>query len=423
MRRILLLALALVVVASCSQRVAPGPAGRLTLDEVSRLRQTRDYFTLRDRVELTGDTTSTAGLYARGIVEHAMNRPAESNAALARLRLAPGISDSLLADAWELTMSNDLRLGAYAAGAAVADSLLSGRFVLDSLRELDARNTQRIFHALATVPPTTMTSSGASHVAFENGDIPVVIGDSARAYGFDTGANLSVLVRSEAAALGLRVIPAGIDVGSSTAKRVTADLAVADRVRIGAMEFQNVVFLVMDDALLTFPGGFRIRGIVGFPVIELMGEIHLSGRKSLAVPATVPVRSQGNLLLDELTLLTPAEWEGRTLRCRLDTGAGATEVYEPVYRRYRAAIDSVTTTAQRKVGGAGGIQVLPVRVVPDARLRVADAVATVKALDIVTQSIVRDEKENYLDCNLGHDVFDQFAEMIVNFRDMAVVLR
>ena len=423
MRRILLLALALVVVGSCARQAAVPPAARLTLDEVSRLRETRDYFTLRDRVTLTGDTTSTAGLYARGIVEHAMNRPAESNAALARLRRSPGISDSLLADTWELTMSNDLRLGAYAAGAAVADSLLSGRFLLDSLREFDARNTQRIFHALAAVPPTTMTSSGASRVAFENGDVPVLVGDSARAWGFDTGANLSVVVRSEAAALGLRVIPAGIEVGSSTAKRVTADLAVADRVRIGSMEFRNVVFLVMDDALLTFPGGYRIRGIVGFPVIELMGEIHLSGRKSLAVPATIPARSQGNLLLDELTLLTPAEWEGRTLRCRLDTGAGASEVYEPVYRRYRAAIDSTTTTAQRKIGGAGGIQVLPVRVVPDARLHVADAVATIKSLDVVTQSIVRDEKENYLDCNLGHDVFDQFAEMIVNFRDMAVLLR
>lgn len=423
MRRLFLLALALVVVASCARQTATPPAARLTLDEVSRLRRTRDYFTLRDRLALTGDTTSTAGLYARGIVEHAMNRPAESNAMLARLRRAPGVSDSLLADAWELTMANDLRLGAYAHGAAVADSLLAGRWVLDSLRELDARNTQRIFHALVGVPATTMVATGASHVVLENGDLPVVVNDSARAYAFDTGANLSVLVRSEATALGLRVIPAGLDVGSSTSKRVTADLAVADRVRIGAMEFHDVVFLVMDDALLTFPGGFRIRGIIGFPVIELMGEIRLGGRRTLSVPAAIPVRTQGNLLLDELTLLTPAEWEGRALRCRLDTGAGSTEIYEPVYRRYRAAIDSSTTSAQRKVGGAGGVQVLPVRVVPNAKLEVAGTVATVKTLDVVTQSLVRDEKENYLDCNLGHDVFDQFAEMIVNFRDMAVVLR
>ena len=423
-----LLALAVLAVAiSCSRQQGPSPAkearARLSLDEVWQLRQARDFFTLRDRLTLARDTTSVAALYARGVVEHGMNHPGESNEALARLRRAGGISDSLLADAWELTISNDLRLGDYAHGAVIADSLLSGRFALDSLREFDARNTRRIFHALAGVPPTTATSRGASLVTLVNGDIPVVIGDSSRAYGFDTGANLSVLMRSEAVALGLRVIPAGIDVGSSTSHRVTADLAVAPRLRIGAMEFRNVVFLVLDDAMLTFPGGFRIPGIIGFPVIERMGEIRLTGRKSLAVPATVPARTQANLALDELTLLTPAQWEGRPLLCRLDTGAGSTEIYDRFYRKYQTVIDASTTTAQRKVGGAGGIQLLSVRVVPRARLAVGDTTVTLKSLDVVTESLVRDEKENYLDCNLGHDVFDQFAELVVNFRDMAVLLQ
>ena len=429
MRRALrLLTLAVLAAAiSCSRQNAPAPAEqaatRLTLDEVWSLRQARDFFTLRDRLTIARDTTSAAALYARGVVEHGMNHPAESNDALARLRRTGGISDSLVADAWELTMSNDLRLGAYAHGAAIADSLLSGRFALDSLRERDARNTQRIFHALAGIPPTTATSSGASLVTLVGGDIPVHVGDSARAYGFDTGANLSVLMRSEAAALGLRVIPAGIDVGSSTAHRVTADLAVAPRLRIGRMEFHDVVFLVMDDAMLTFPGGFRIPGIIGFPVIERMGEIRLTGRKSLAVPATIPVRTQGNLALDELTLLTPVKWEGRPLLCRLDTGAGSSEVYDRFYRKYRPLIDSTTTTAQRRIGGAGGIQLLPVRVAPRAQLAVGDTTVTLTSLDVVTISLVRDEKENYLDCNLGHDVFDQFAELVVNFRDMAVLLQ
>ena len=403
-------------------KTAPAPVA-LTMSEVAKLRHTRSYFQLRDRLAEASDTAAPAALYARAIVEHAMNRPAASNAALARLRRTATITDSVRADSWELEISNDLRLADYTAGARATDSLLSGRFILDSLRAFDVRNTQRIFHALAGVAAQTMIASGPTELRLADGRVPMIINDSARDYVFDTGANLSTIMRSEAVALGLRIVPAGLDVGSSTVVRVTADLGVADSVRIGAMHFHNVVFLVLDDALLTFPGGFRIPGIIGFPVIEQMGEIRMTGRSTLSVPAVPPLRAQGNLLLDELTLLTPVEWNARPLLCRLDTGAQHTQVYERFYRRFRGAIDSASDTATRRIGGAGGIVATPVRVSRDARLVAGDTAVTLKTLDVLIHSIARDENEDYLDCNLGHDVFDQFDEMIVNFRDMAWLLR
>jgi len=419
----LLLAVASLATA-CAPRAttAPTPAG-LTMPEVAQLRHTRSYFTLRERLAQARDTTGPAALYARAIVEHAMNRPAASNAALARLRRSAALSDSVRGDSWELEISNDLRLGAYAAGARATDSLLDGRFLLDSLRAFDVRNTQRIFRALAGIPAQTMTADGPTELALADGRVPMVVNDSARDYVFDTGANISTIMRSEAVALGLRILPAGIDVGSSTIVRVTADLGVADSLRIGAMHFHNVVFLVLDDALLTFPGGFRIPGIIGFPVIEQMGEIRLKGRSLLSVPAVPPRRAQANLLLDELTLLTPVQWNARPMLCRLDTGAQHTQVYERFYRRFRDAIDAASDTATIKLGGAGGIVATPVRVSRDARLVAGDTAVTLKTLDVLVHSIARDENEDYLDCNLGHDVFDQFGEMVVNFRDMAWLLR
>lgn len=412
------------IAAACTPRAATAPApAELTLAEVARLRHARSYFTLRDRLAQARDAGAPAALYARAIVEHAMNRPASSNAALARLRRRAPLSDSVAADAWELEISNDMRLADYAAGARATDSLLGGRFLLDSLRAFDVRNTQRIFHALAGTPAQGMAADGPTELKLRDGRVPMIVGDSARDYVFDTGANLSTIMRSEAVALGMRIVPAGIDVGSSTAVRVTADLAIADSVRIGAMHFHDVVFLVLDDALLTFPDGFRIPGIIGFPVIEQMGEIRMKGRSLLSVPAAPPRRPQGNLLLDELTLLTPVQWEGRPLLCRLDTGAGHTQVYERFYRRFREAIDAASDTGTRQFGGAGGIVKTPVRIARDARLVAGDTAATLKALDVLIHSIARDESEDYLDCNLGHDVFDQFDEMIVNFRDMAWLLR
>lgn len=415
----------LVVLVGCHSRpqLPAAPTSTLTIADVTRLHRARQYFELRDRLARAADTDSTpAILLARAIVAHAMNRPAASNAALRRLQSMSGVSDSVAADALELEISNDLRLSDNAAGARAVESLLGGRFALDTLRASDARNSLRLFRALSGIAPQTMTTTGASTVALVHGHIPLVVNDSARDYVFDTGANLSTIMRSEAIAVGLHIIPAGLDVGTSTTARVTADLGIADSLRIGEMHFHDVVFLVLDDAMLTFPDGFRIPGIIGFPVIEQMGEIRL-GRSSLSVPATPPVRAQQNLVLDELTLLTPAQWQRRPLLCRLDTGAGRTQVYEPFYTRYRSAIDSGSDTATRKMGSAGGVQLTPVRVVPNARLAVGDTTATLPTLDVLVQSIARDESSNYLDCNLGHDVFDQFGETIVNFRDMAFLLR
>jgi hypothetical protein len=422
-----LLAVLLIVAAAAgchaAPHAAPLPASTLTITEVSGLHRARRYFELRDRVARVPEADSApATLLARAIVAHAMNEPAASNAVLRRLQAMQGVSDSVVADALELEISNDLRLSDHAAGARAVETLLGGRFLLDTLRANDARNSLRIFHALAGIAPQTMTTTGATTVALVNGHIPLVVNDSARNYVFDTGANLSTIMRSEAIAVGLRIIPAGLDVGTSTTARVTADLGIADSLRIGEMHFHNVVFLVLDDAMLTFPDGFRIPGIIGFPVIEQMREIRL-GRSSLSVPATPPVRSQQNLVLDELTLLTPVQWQHRPLLCRLDTGAGRTQVYEPFYQRYRAAIDSASDTATRKMGSAGGVQLTRVRVLPNARLVVGDTAASLPTLDVLVHSIARDESSNYLDCNLGHDVFDQFGETIVNFRDMAFLLR
>ena len=415
----------LLCVAACAllATATTTPRSGLAIGEVMRLRRSRDYFALRERLAATHGDSAPATLLARGIVEHAMNHPAASNDALRRLRGSAPLDDSVLTAVWEIESSNDLRLADYAAGAAIADSMVSGRVALDSLRLFDARNQQRLLHSLVGTPPQAMTARGPSVVPITEGRIPVVVNGSRRQYVFDTGANLSTIMRSEAANLGLRIIPTGLDVGTATATRITADLGVADSVRIGAMEFRHVVFLVLDDALLTFPGNFRIPGIIGFPVIERMGEIRLQGRATLAVPATPPARPQGNLLLDELTLLTPARWEGRRLLCRLDTGAGRSQLYEPFYRRFRGEIDARSLPAERARGGAGGLERTPVRVLSNVPLAVGDTVASLRKLDVLVRSIARDERENFLDCNLGHDVFDAFGETIVNFRDMAFLLR
>ena len=417
---------ALLAAAACQPARSPQAIAALpdtAFNEVARLERVHDYFTLRERIRQISDTNALASLFARAVLARAMNRPAASNELLARLLRLPDLGDSLVAVARGLEMDNDLRLFAYPAGLAAASAVLASPAQLDSEVLRDTRNTERVFRALALVPPQSVLTTGPTLLTLAQGRIPVSVNDSSRRYVFDTGANLSTIMRSEAAAIGLRIIPARIDVGTSTDRRVTADLAVADRLSIGAMNFRNVVFLVLDDQLLTFPDGSRIPGIIGFPVIEQMGEVHLRGKTELYVPATAPRRTQQNLALAGMTLLTPVRWEQSTLLCGLDTGADHTRVYDHFYRSHRTWVDERSQTAERRIGGVGGVHATPVRVTTDVRLAAGDSATTLKKLDVLLQRIVPNEREDYLDCNVGHDVFDSFSETIVNFRDMAFLLR
>lgn len=418
-------------IASCARPpavvdVAPRVSGELEWDEVTRLQRARDYFTLRDRLAVSNDTGALPVQFARALVEHAFNSPAASNRTIAALLRDPRLPPTLVTALRKLEVTNYLRQFEYAAGLAAVDTLMADTTRLAPTDLRDLRHSRTLLRALATVPPQVVIARGAATLRLEEGRIPVQINDSLRHYVFDTGANLSTIMRSEAVALGLRLYPAAIDIGTSTDRRVTADLAVADRLALGPLEYRHVVFLVLDDSLLTFPGGFRIPGIVGFPVIEQLGEVQF-GHGEVVIPGQPPFRMAGNLALDELTPLTRVRWEGAgrgaALLCRLDTGADRTQFYEPFYRRFRTLIDPVTVSRVRRSGGAGGIREFPVRMLSRQRLVVGDTVAVLDSSDVLTQSITRDSAENFLDCNIGHDVLDAFPRTIINFHDMAFLLR
>jgi Aspartyl protease len=416
--------LSLLAAAACGHPSQSwGARAALGWAEILAFKESHDYFALRDRLEAARQDSSPPARFGRALTRHAFNQPAASNAIIDDLLGRRSLPDSLVVDLRQLAMDNDLRLFRYRAGLDVADALLADTASLDSASLREARNTRRMFAALAVVPAQTVEIRGTSVVRFRQGRVPVTIGDSLRDYVFDTGANLSTIMRSEAEALGLSIHRAGIEVGTSTDRKVEADLGVADRVNIGAMTFHHVVFLVLEDRLLTFPGGFRIPGIIGFPVIEQMGEIRVSGNDSLVVPADPPPRDQRNLALTGLTMLTRASWDGDTLLCRVDTGADATQLYEPFYRRRRVRIDGLSQARTVRFGGAGGIREIPARRVRSVSLAVGDTTVGLDAVDVLTRSVVSNERANYLDCNLGHDVFDRFSAFVVSFRHMAFLLQ
>ena len=248
-----------------------------------------------------------------------------------------------------------------------------------------------LLQSLSDVPPQETVITGPSRLALgATRRVPLKIHGRRYDFAMDTGANFSVIMRSEAIRLGLEIRQAD---------------------------------LVMPDEMLTFEGGHTIPGLVGFPLVEAMGEVRFRRDDVLEIPHPAPRRSAGNLTLHDLDPLVRVRYGKDDLLCRLDTGAGQTVFYEPFFRRYQDRIESVGKSVTATNTGVGGAQEVPAFRLPRMAFTVASAGVNLRRVEVYTVPI-RPADQNFLYCNLGLDALEQprFQAYVLNFRDMALVL-
>ena len=386
----------------------------------------RDFFALRDQLTESSDPAilePRLGFFVAA-TQQAFNRPQASNDTLQRLLANPDLAGDEIVELRHLQLTNFLRLHRYKEALDVARAILSvpGTGAAASEIGVDTRSKLPLLEALKDVPPQQVSVRGPSRLALgETGRMPLEIQGTRFAFALDTGANLSVINRTEALKLGLEIRPANLLIATSTARKITGDVAVADEVEIGKVGFRNVVFLVLPDELLSFPDGTRIPGLVGFPLIDAMGEVRFRQDNVLEIPRQPPRRSQQNMALDGLEPLVQIRYGKQDLLCRLDTGARRTVFYEPFFRRFQKRVESSGHSITAKAAGVGGMQEIPAFRLPKIALTVASAGVTLRRVEVYTQAI-RPPGENYLDCNLGLDAFARFRSYTLSFREMAMVL-
>jgi predicted aspartyl protease len=403
----------------------PAPARVADVSPLMALYDRRDYFALRDGLaQWPGSSKEPEVRFLKAAVQHAFHQLEESNSNIRELLEEGGLDKALVFKLRSLQIKNYARLYRYREAYEVSRAILALPVPAAHAEDVhDVENAARLLEALVEVGPQQSTVRETTVLSLdERRHVPVRIGPFDRRYTFDTGANFSVLMRSEAEALGLPVRSAGVKVGTSTDVQAQADVAVADDMTIGSIDYKNVVFLVFPDELLSFPGGFSIPGIIGFPVIEGMREVTFRGRDVLEISANPNAPALGNLALEELYPLTRVEHHGESLLCRLDTGASRTNFYEPFFRRNRARIESLGVRTRAPVGGVGGVREMSAFVLPQAELAVGSASATLEDVLVYTESITQ-AKDNYLLCNLGMDFLSQFREYTISFESMSLVLK
>jgi predicted aspartyl protease len=235
---------------------------------------------------------------------------------------------------------------------------------------------------------------------------------------FDTGANLSSISESQAKIMKMNMLDVEIQVGNIIGSKVPAKLAVAEKILIGNMQFENVVFLVFpDDALYISQIDYQINGIIGFPVIAAMKEIHFN-KNDIEIPLESRINDSSNLAMEFLTPIINIEIENQEkLPFSFDTGATQSILYNGFYHKNKSFFDTHYQQQDIGLGGAGGNKKIKGYVVSFVPI-INNTKVVLDSVDLMIEPFV--DADKYFYGNIGQDLISEYETMIINFDKMFV---
>ena len=403
-----------------------------TEQQCQSLLKQKDFFRLRELLAAAGKDISAENLrYYQAYADNAFNRNQASDSAIAQIfDASPHLADSLKANLLLLKEDNDFKLGQYAQ-AAEANKLLISSFwtQLDSSDLDDARNKGLIENGLIGTPPQQTvfpTDTGTTTIPWQQNklgliEIPVNMADTSVSSIFDTRANISSIMESDAKRLGVRILGVKYKEGSgATGNTFQVALGVADSLRFGNILVRNVVFQVMPDSILYIgpPVVFHLHLILGYPVIAQLREVHILRNGSLVIPMTPTNSSLQNLAVSGLDPVLRCTINQDTLIFGFDTGASSSVFNYNYYHRFEKEMARDGQPDSVSSAGAGGSIRQKVTILKEVRLKVGSQIAVLKKISVNNDPLPNTKELIF--GNLGQDLMQQFGETILNFDSMYI---
>lgn len=398
---------------------------------IKELIKQRDFIPAKAKFDAAKDKLSEGdALLIGGILENALFQTEASIQSFEKLLAERGkqLNDSTKSAVIALQIDNYLKAFRYADAAESCSELLgSFRHTLDSAAAMDFENMQRICEGLGPLPPQSMELHGAAVGSGAEIEIPYTVDQvnlkripvrnsrHASNFVFDTGANFSTITQTAADQLGVRPLADNIQVTASTGIQVDTRFGAADSLWIDSVLFQNVVFIVVPDADLTFPQiNYQIEGIIGFPVITQMRRLTIDQQKKvIALHTGMPQTAEPNMYLNSLDLVLQADCAQGPLKLFLDTGAKYTDLAHPFFQKNEEWVKENGTLHSRTIGGAGGILEYDVYTLYDFPISLAGLELRLDSVDVGTMA--RDGK--YYDGAVGQSTINLFDRMTIDFRN------
>lgn len=257
--------------------------------------------------------------------------------------------------------------------------------------------------------------------------VPVTIGGRKHEAVVDTGAGFSTISSSAAKGAGVQMLSPGLTVGTASKKAVAMRLGIARRLQIGSAILTNVVFIVMPDSDLSFPHGYRVRAVIGLPVLMTLGRLEFvnSGAPRLLydVPRGNRVRRAGshsNMLLSGNTPLVLVGIPGisNSLRMILDTGSPSAMFSYNAVKEAPALFTRAKEHVLPAVGAGGVVKERRAMILPDVTLAIG--ARRFKLKNVPVDSPTSAISSYGVDGIVGQNILRQSARWTLDFKTMTL---
>jgi predicted aspartyl protease len=387
----------------------------------------KEYFKLNNELIRNGrKLTEDRKLYYKVFVDVAFGEREIANQSITTIfqKYRNSLNDTTVLKLLDIQASNYLYLYQYKKATNVYEYILTNHAeLLDSSGVKNYMNVKNLFGTFANTAPQKMSKQkdvllNSHRNNFNHLMTPVRIGATNEDFIFDTGANLSTISESQANKMKLRVFEQSVDIGSSTQRKVQSKLAVADSMFVGDILFENVLFLVMPDDQLTFPEiNYVIKGIIGFPVINQLGEVHLKHDGKLFVPKIISSNTKQNMFFEGLNPVVQVFSKRDTLLFTFDTGASQSELSFKYYNERKLAVEKKGKKQINQRGGAGGQVLVNEYILKKFPITIGNHRTRLRKIPVTLEEY---DFNKYFDGNLGQDIFMKFNRLIINFEHMYI---
>jgi predicted aspartyl protease len=322
-----------------------------------------------------------------------------------------------------MTLADDYtKTFAYEAAAKAYDDLFA---FFPAENKGGTRDDAGVLHLLAGVKPMTIAWRGPTRLRTTRNAIgsrvtELEVNGVKQQWLLDTGANYSVVSRSFARRLGLKVLPGSAQTGSGgTGLENALQAAVIPSMQVGGATLHNVVVLILDDANLKISLGdqsYQTNAILGYPVFQAMRVITFTHNGEFEAGKTAYRSGSGTpMFMRRLVPVVNLKANGVALPFTLDTGASGTDLSVRYYERFKDSDLSWKQDEDESFGAGGSIK-RKIYKQPLLRLAVGDKIAFLRDVSITPRKMNSGLDELY--GNIGQDLFRSFESFTLDFADM-----
>jgi hypothetical protein len=394
------------------------------------LLEKREYFDLRDfLMKYPRSVPSTKYHYFSAFLQNAFNQSALSIETINDLmKTEHELPDSLVAELLMVQRDNYVKTFNYKNAAETGKQIIE-QFgnLLDERTIDDLRNNNRIYEGLTESPSQRTLLKQNANINWKRDKvglmtIPVATDEASHDFIFDTRAGISVIMKTYANKLKLRMLGVRFREGSgTTGKTFESELGIADSLMIGDIKVFNVVFQVLDDEILSFPSmDYSMKGIIGFPVIVQWQHFQINQSGTITILDEPDTSSFQNIAFEESAVVLHARGDDDTLSFYLDSGANHSQLFANYFLKRNSKIRQVARIDTIEVGGVGGIDRKEVYSLPTFTIQIGDKTAALKDLQVLTKPTYPGQK--YYG-NLGQDVLADFAQITLDFDRMSLSVK